>query len=119
MCLSKMDRRLNIKYIAGSYLFGLLFAGTIIFTLYMAKVDAEQFEFYVILMILSFLLYPFARFLFDSLGGFLLLEKSKYNPAIWRGYAGLCLIIFLLSIPLAPIGFIYVAIDLLTRKLRK
>ena len=110
------NREFNLKYVGIAYLIGLAYAAPITFFLYKMKFDTEQLLTYITVISLSFLLYPLAKFLFDNLGGFYILQKSEYNHIFWRAYAGLALVIFLFTIPLAPIGLIFAATSLITRK---
>lgn len=110
------NREFNLKYIGIAYLIGLIYATPVIFILYIMKIDTEQFLTFITVISLSFLLFPLAKFLFDSLGGFYILQRSEYNPLFWRAYVGLALVIFFFTIPLAPIGLIFAATSLLTRK---
>lgn len=111
-----VNREFNLKYVGIAYLIGLAYAAPITFFLYKITFDTDQFLTYITVISLSFLLYPLAKFLFDNLGGFYILQRSEYSPLFWRAYTGLALVIFLFAILLAPIGLIFAATSLITRK---
>lgn len=110
------NREFNLKYVGIAYLIGLVYATPITFFLFKMKIDTDQFSTYIFAISLSFLLFPLAKFLFDNLGGFYILQRSEYSPSFWRAYVGLALVIFIFTILLAPIGLIFAATSLITRK---
>lgn len=96
------------KYILKSYIFSLILAG---FTAFLFSWDSSKNE-DTSFIVVSFILYPFAKVFFDGLLGFRINDKlaNQEGLIVQRFYGLLFLVhlgLFMISLYLAPFGMLY------------
>lgn len=105
-----INNKFNAKYILKSYLIALVWGGAILIPVYLA--DAQDLSAATFGVVLSAILFPFAKLFYDLIIGFKLEyrikhSKMRYNPFVSRAVFFIYLLIFIFSIPLSPIGILY------------
>ncbi|SFE75320.1 hypothetical protein [Alteribacillus iranensis] len=116
--MSKIKRTIDKEYFRKAYLFGIFLAIVALLIFYLSK-DTN----YVPLIIVSFVLYPFARIPYDLLLGFRVRQwieqESVISLFLNQLHYIIHFVIFLFSFFLAPLGILLLVIRTIYRWLRK
>ncbi len=111
-------RQVNGKYFLKSYVFSLILTGVMYFLIYVPT-NNDNMPF----LITSFFLYPFAKIIYDVLLGFKLdyrMEKQSFISVYYIQLRFIIhLILYFVSLFLAPIGFLYLILRAIRRFIKK
>ncbi|MGC6370514.1 hypothetical protein [Pseudomonas sp. K2I15] len=107
--LSKTFGGLTARYYIRQFLFGLMFSVAIIWSLAHSKTGLSGKWGVVVFSVVCSLLYPYARFVYESVVGYVMGENVFYVPAIPMLLVKLFTMVMCWSMALfiAPVGLIY------------
>ena len=123
--LSKMDQKegekdnITVDYIISSYRTSLLISLPLVILFYLIGGEAG----FILLALILFILYPFAKLVYDILIGFkinrIIEKQADVNIHIWDLLFIIDFVIYVLTIFIAPFGIIYMLFKYLHDRLRK
>lgn len=116
----KLHRRVNKQYFLSSYGYSLIFAIVALFLFFLTQGDIGYF----ILIIIQFILFPFAKLVYDLLIGFRIndyIDKQEHAITVYieRLLFIVHLIIYIFTLFIAPFGILYLIIVSLVRFINK
>jgi len=116
----KLNDRVNKKYFLGSYGYSLIFAILALFLFFLTHGDVGYF----ILIIIQFILFPFAKLVYDLLIGFRVsdyIDKQEHAITIYieRVLFIVHLIVYIFTLFIALFGILYLIIVSLIRFIKK
>lgn len=116
----KLSDRVNKKYFFGAYGYSLIFAILALFFFFLTQGDIGYF----ILIIIQFILFPFAKLVYDLLIGFRVndyIDKQEHaiTVSIERLLFIVHLVVYIFTLFIAPFGILYLIILSLVRVINK